>query len=214
MEVRITPEMKRMVEPLSNAKRMHYEVDIAYAEHKIEREGGKFTEKQRLDWELVIKYRKMRLAIDDYSHQGTTLTMKDVLETTLDYLKSVRGRRIPVSDPSVTLDSAWTSSLLSLPAVPRVEFPYQGAVQSRTDWNSLRCENWQPPVAAEGAPVLAATVTHRCSGERVDDSRGSYYRCDNDDDPHCPQYRAPAPAAPAGATGALLPAEDEEDLYA
>ena len=213
MEVRITPEMKRMVEPLSSTKRIRYELEIVYAEHKIEREGGKFTEKQRLDWELIIKYRKMRIAIDDYSHEGATLTMKDVLDTTLDYLKSVRGRRIPVSEPSITLDSAWTSSLLSLPAVPLVELPYQGAVQSRTDWNSLRCENWQPPVAAEGEPVLAATVTHRCSGERVDDLRGSYYRCDNDDDPLCPQYRAPAAPAPAGATGALPPA-DEEDLYA
>ena len=201
MEVRITPEMKRMVEPLSNTKRIRYELEIVYAEHKIEREGGKFTEKQRLDWEIVIKYRKMRIAIDDYSHQDATLTMKDVLDTTLDYLKSVRGRRIPVSEPSITLDSTWPSSLHNLPAVPLVELPYQGAVQTRTDWNSLRCENWQPPAVAEGEPVLAATVTHRCSGERVDDSSGSYYRCDNDDDPHCPQYRAPLPA-------------DEEDLYA
>ena len=202
MEVRITPEMKRMVEPLSNAKRTHYEVDIAYAEHKIEREGGKFTEKQRLDWELVIKYRKMRLAIDDYSHQGTTLTMKDVLETTLDYLKSVRGRRIPVSDPSVTLDSAWTSSLLNLPAVPLVEFPYQGVVQSRTDWNSLRCENWNPPAPVEGAPRLLRELDHHCSG-------GPDIRCDKNNDPMCPQFRPP----PAVATGPL-PSADDEDLYA
>jgi hypothetical protein len=194
MEVHLDTEMK--TEPLSNEKREQYEEEIAEAEHKITQVGGKFTEQQKLDWEHLIKFRKMRLAIDDYK-KNPSLPMKNLLDKMLDYHKSLQLRKTVA--PQIM---AWPETSLPLPAVPLVDYPYQSS-SSQYDWHSLRCENWQPP---------SDTPVHRCIPVWVEGQFHDYYRCDNDDDPQCPNYREPYPTNPA--VRIPQPTAEDEDLYA
>jgi len=187
---------------MSNEKRASTEDEIDYIMEKLECFSRQMTSDQCADWSHMLKFRQMQLALDDLA--AVTLAEKQTLETKKmmdDALEAIR-----------LYHASCSRRYLDRKVVKRPDSPYV-----RTEI-FIPCESCQPVNDTGGAmlatlmrpdeehvsvPMIVHAQEHHCHGEFVDYWSGSYYKCDDDDDPACPQYKPIVPVKP-----------EDEDLYA
>lgn len=183
------------IKRLSNEKRAEYEDAIENIKEKMDLAGRALTPDQYSDWSHMLKFRQMELALDDLAIFLTDPTMLDTKKD--DALEAIR---LYHDSCCVRQQRKVVSCLPRRPDSPYV----------CTEIFTL-CENHQSPYDTDGPmlaqPMIIHPQEHRCSGERVEHWSGDYIRCDNDDDPDCPQYNSQRQE-----DGALPPAD--EDIYA
>jgi hypothetical protein len=187
------------IKRMTNEKRAQYEDEIDYITEKIERFSRQMTSDQCADWSHLLKFRQMQLALDDLALVAlagvgtldTKTMMDDALETIRLYHASCKERRvqqIPVRRP----DSPYVCTEIFIPC--------ESCQPVHDTGGAMLATLMRPGTEHVGIPMIVHPQEHRCYGEMIYNWRGSYFRCDDDDDPDCPQYKPVKPA--------------DEDLYA
>ena len=190
------------IKRMTNEKRAQYEDEIDYITEKIERFSRQMTSDQCADWSHLLKFRQMQLALDDLAlvalaGVGTLDTKKmmdDALETIRLYHASCKERRvqqIPVRRP----DSPYVRTEIFIPC--------ESCQPVHDTGGAMLATLMRPGDEHVSIPMIVHPQEHRCYGEMIYNWRGSYFRCDDDDDPDCPQYKPIVPVKP-----------EDEDLYA
>ena len=193
------------IKRMSNEKRASTEDDIDYITEKMEHFSRQMTPGQYADWYHILKFRQMQLALDDLA----TVTLAGV--GTLDTKKMMDDALEVIRLYYASCSSQYRKKQINMPRRPdspyvrtEIFMPCERCHPVEDTGGAMLATLMRPDEEYVGQPMIVHAQEHRCSGERVDDWRGSYYRCDSADDPACPQYNA---------AGALPPADDE-DLYA
>jgi hypothetical protein len=191
------------IKRMSNEKRASTEDEIDYITEKLERFSRQMTPDQYEDWCHMLKFRQMQLALDDLASVtlaekqtvDTKKMMDDALEAIRLYHASCKRRwvqQIPVKRP----DSPYVRTEIFIPC--------ESCQPANDTGGAMLATLMRPGEEHVSIPMIVHPQEHRCYGEMVYNWRGSYFRCDDDEDPDCPQYKPAIPVKPA----------DEEDLYA